>query len=60
MHKYPHLSLHLDGIKAGHEHLGEPVFPVLWRDSGVVNAAGDELKWLPIFEETVVFIVDGE
>lgn len=51
------LSLHLDSIETSHVHLNQPVLPVVPWDSGVVNAAWDELKWLLIFEETVVFVV---
>lgn len=52
--------LHLDGIETSHVHLLEPVPPVLSRDSGVMDAAWDVLKWFPIFKETVVAVVYRE
>lgn len=54
------LILHLDGIQTSHVHLQEPVLPVVSRDSGVVDATWDVLKWFPIFKETVVSVVYGE
>lgn len=53
-------SLHLDSIETSHVHLYKPVPPVVAWDSGVVDAARDVLKRLPIFQETVVFVVYRE
>lgn len=51
------MILHLDGVQTSHVHLQEPVLPVVWRDSGVVDAAWDVLKRFPVLKETVVPVV---
>lgn len=49
---------HLYGVEASHVHLEQSVLPVVTRDTRVVDAPGDVLKRLAIFQEAVVLVVN--
>ena len=52
------VSLH--SVQTTGFHFHEPVFPVETRNSKIMKAPGNVTKWLAIFQETVVFVVNDE